>query len=367
MTDLELKKTLLTCPGDTIQEHIDHINMSQAELAERLGRSVPKLNELIKGKAPITKETAIKLEHVLGVPASFWINLERQYQDELLEIEQMEYLEQCKKWLKGFPLSFLKKANILPETQNKKLLVSELLKFFRVASPREWSTIYEHSSVAFKIELKYSSDPKAISAWLRIGELQAEKLNIAPFDKKELNKSIGKIQDICYNRAESWMEDLQNICASSGIALVYTPCISKAPIYGASRWIRNKTIPLIQVTDRRKDYNAFWFTFFHELAHIKYHNKSDIFIDGLEEILPDKDKEAEADAFASRMLLSVRERNELFKYKRFDKNVILKFSKKYKKHPGIIVGQLQREKLVAYNDVDLNGLKPQVKYKKTSL
>ena len=89
MTDLELKKSLLTCPGDTIQEHIDHIGMSQAELAERLGRSIPKLNELIRGKAPITEETATKLEFVLGVPANFWLDLERTYQDELLELEQM--------------------------------------------------------------------------------------------------------------------------------------------------------------------------------------------------------------------------------------------------------------------------------------
>ena len=59
------------------------------ELAERLGRSVPKVNELIKGKAPITKETATKLEYVLGIQASFWLNLERKYQDELLEIEQL--------------------------------------------------------------------------------------------------------------------------------------------------------------------------------------------------------------------------------------------------------------------------------------
>ena len=56
---------------------------------------MPKLNELIKGKAPITKETATKLEYVLGIPANFWLNLERSYQDELLEIEQMEFLASC--------------------------------------------------------------------------------------------------------------------------------------------------------------------------------------------------------------------------------------------------------------------------------
>jgi hypothetical protein len=48
------------------------------------------------------------------------------------------------------------------------------------------------------------------------------------------------------------MELLQQICSECGIALVYTPCISKAPIYGATRWIRNSSKPLIQITDRQK-------------------------------------------------------------------------------------------------------------------
>ena len=89
-TDLEIKKSLGSCPGDTIQEHIDEIGMSQAELAERLGRAIPKLNELIKGKTQITKETATKLEYVLGVQASFWLNLEGKYQDEVLKIARTE-------------------------------------------------------------------------------------------------------------------------------------------------------------------------------------------------------------------------------------------------------------------------------------
>jgi len=90
MNTLELKKSLLSTPGDTIQEHIDFIGMSQSKLATLLGMSIPKLDELIKGKAPITKETAAKLEYALGLPASFLLNLERHYQEELLEIKQLE-------------------------------------------------------------------------------------------------------------------------------------------------------------------------------------------------------------------------------------------------------------------------------------
>jgi len=312
MNDFQLKESLLSCPGDSIQEHIDEIGMSQAELAERMGRSVPKLNELIKGKAPITKETATKLEYVLGVPASFWLNLERNYQDELLELEQMEHLIQCQEWVSSFPLAKMKSLGLLPDTRNKHELAESLLKFFRVASPMQWSDIYNGSSSAFKIELRHTAEPQAISVWLRLGELQAEKIKLSSFDKKGLRNSLKQIQDISFRHSDTWLEELQSLCATFGVALVYTPCIAKAPIYEATRWIKNITTPLIQITDRRKDYNAFWFTFYHELGHILYHGKKDIFIDGIKSITPNKEKEEEADAFAARMLLSEKERNELF-------------------------------------------------------
>lgn len=54
--------------------------MSQAELARRMGRPANKLNEMIKGKRQITAETALELELALGLPAGFWLNLEKNYQ-----------------------------------------------------------------------------------------------------------------------------------------------------------------------------------------------------------------------------------------------------------------------------------------------
>jgi HTH-type transcriptional regulator / antitoxin HigA len=367
MTDLELKKSLLSCPGETIQEHIEAIGMSQAELAERLGRSVPKLNELIKGKAPITKDTATKLEYVLGIPASFWLNLERQYQDELWEIGQMEHLGQFIEWAKGFPLAAMREIGIIPDTQNKAEIAGSILKYFRVATPAQWSDIYVESSLASKIELLHTEEPQAISVWLRLGELQAERLNVLGFDKKVLRKKLGAIQEIAYNHSDNWLDELQNLCSSCGVALVYTPCIAKAPIYGAARWIKNNMIPLVQISDGQKDYNAFWFTFYHELAHIIYHGKKEMFIEGLDRISQNKDKENEADAFAARMLLSEKERNELFQHHSFDRNLIVDLSQKFKKHPGIIVAQIQQQYNHLYQDYRLNSLKSKVVFGKLNI
>lgn len=66
-------------PGEIVQEYMEALGMTQAELSSRTGLAPKTVAELVKGKAPITPETALKLERVLGRPAHFWSNLERQY------------------------------------------------------------------------------------------------------------------------------------------------------------------------------------------------------------------------------------------------------------------------------------------------
>lgn len=368
MNALELKKSLLSTPGDRIQEQIDFIGMPQAELAERLGMSVSKLKELINGKVCITKEIADKLENIFGIDASFWINLEKHYQKELHEIQQLEFLETCKSWVKGFPILALKKMKLLPNKngKGKSEIAKALLKFFEVDSPKKWSTIYEDNFMAFKIELRHTTDPKAISAWLRIGELQADKIELREFDKKKLTDALPDIQEIAYSESGNWKDKLQQICASFGVAVVYSPCLSKAPIYGAARWIKNNSIPLIQLTDRDKSYNAFWFSFYHELAHILYHDKLNIFID-IKNIKPDDDKEKEADNFASTMVFNENLKNKAIEHNLNTLNTVeverLKsFSKNYKIHLSILISQLQRLGKIKYYDSTANKLKSKVEF-----
>jgi len=68
-------------PGITIQETLDELGMSPAALAQRMGRPVEDINEIINAKGAITPETALQLERVFNVSAQFWNNLERQYRE----------------------------------------------------------------------------------------------------------------------------------------------------------------------------------------------------------------------------------------------------------------------------------------------
>ena len=69
-----------THPGEMIlEEFLVPLQMTQTELASRLGVSFPRLNEIIRGKRGVTPDTALRLERVLGMPAEFWLGLQQDW------------------------------------------------------------------------------------------------------------------------------------------------------------------------------------------------------------------------------------------------------------------------------------------------
>lgn len=66
-----------THPGQMlIDEFLRPLGISQAAFANRLGISPSRLNDIVHGKGPVTPDTALRLERVLGMPADFWLGLQ---------------------------------------------------------------------------------------------------------------------------------------------------------------------------------------------------------------------------------------------------------------------------------------------------
>ncbi|GAO31896.1 ImmA/IrrE family metallo-endopeptidase [Geofilum rubicundum] len=354
---LTLRKEMLSPPGDTIQETIDEIRMSQAELARRMGRSKEKLNDLIKGREPLTRNTALLLERVLGIPLSFWINRENAYREELMRIEQEEFLETCSDWVKQFPLLQLKKMGFLPDTRESLELTDALLRFFGVASPKQWEKTYLENRVAtaFKVSMAHDHSVHAISSWLRIGELKALGLKLPCYDAKTFTTVLEEIKEIVASQPEDFREQLQKKCTMAGVALTFTPGLPKAPLSGATWWMGGN--PIIQLTGRHKTNDHFWFAFYHEAAHILKHSKKEIFLEDLKGSNLDLQKEQEANLYAQKFLFPQKALSELM-VNTIDKSIIVEYAKEHMCHPGIIVGQLQHEKVLPF--AHLNDLKVKI-------
>ena len=66
-----------THPGAMLREEfLEPLGISQTALAEWIGASYPRINELIHGKRGMTPDTALRLEQAFGMDAQFWLNLQ---------------------------------------------------------------------------------------------------------------------------------------------------------------------------------------------------------------------------------------------------------------------------------------------------
>lgn len=66
-----------THPGEMLlEEFLKPLGLSQMALAEELGVSYPRINELVHGKRGVTPDTALRLERLFGMEAQFWLNLQ---------------------------------------------------------------------------------------------------------------------------------------------------------------------------------------------------------------------------------------------------------------------------------------------------
>ncbi len=348
MTDqLKVEKELLSPPGDDILETIEHIRMSQAELAYRLDKTPSKVHDLITGKEPITYNTAMQLEKVLGIDAQFWLNREMRYREKLARIEQEEKLAKHIEWLNQQPLKELKQFGFIKEAKKGPAMVSETLQFYGVVTPEKWREIYVNDYAAgdYRKSGAHEIALGSMAAWLRMGELEMRKIKLHLFNKELFKQKLEEIKDLVAKHPDDFAEELQQKCALAGVAIVYTPCLPKAPVSGVTRWIGGN--PLIQLTDRHKTNDHFWFTFYHEAGHVLLHGKKEVFFEEFEGYKPDKQKEDEANEFASKWLLPQKALDEL--PLRISEEDLISIARKFNTHAGVVVGRLQHFGMAPYS------------------
>ena len=66
-------------PGSLLAEELEVREMSQRELARKMGRPYQVVNEIVRGRKAITAETALQLEVVLEIKAHIWLGLQADY------------------------------------------------------------------------------------------------------------------------------------------------------------------------------------------------------------------------------------------------------------------------------------------------
>lgn len=330
-------------PGETLRSTMADLGMTQADLAARSGLSLKHINQIAQGIAPITHETALLLEKVTGVSARAWNSLEATYRDRLARLEDRESLLADKAWLKELPIAELQRRGRLPKGIDDLSLLEEVCRFFGVANRSSWEKVWRDPLASFRRSLTFKSDAGAVAAWLRIGEVEAQAIECAPFDAHRFRESLDEIRALTLESAEDFVPRLREICAAGGVAVVFVPEIKGTRCWGAARWT-SPTKALIELSLRYKSDDHLWFSFFHEAAHLLLHGKKELYI--TTDRFTDQ-AEDEANRFASTFLIPKKHEPRL---PGLTLPEIPDFARELGIAPGIVVGRLQKERLLDWNE-----------------
>lgn len=353
MTDLTLtyQPSDVAPPGATLADLLEERGIAQAELARRMGRPLNAVNEMVLGAKEITEDTALELERVLGTPAHFWLAREARYREFLARQRDAGRAESRLEWLDQLPLKQLQEIGVLPSgrlTPSFKVsLIEPALRFFGVASPAGWEEQYGRVQAAFRrANPARQTDNVAITAWLRLGEIAASSADLPTFDPEKFQASIPAMRALTVRPAPEIGARLTTLCSQAGVVLLFVPPFPGTHVSGVARWLGDR--PLIQLSLLGKWNDVFWFSFFHEVAHILKHPKRAVFLDDASSGAAAQSKEErEADQFAADVLIPAGQRRRLGQIE-LTADAVNSLAEEIQVHPGIVVGSLQHLGLLDY-------------------
>lgn len=300
------KNIFIEHPGAVFQEKLQELGMSVKEFAIRSGKAEKTVIDIIKGRASITPEMALLVEYVTGMSADILLNWQTQYDVQEARAGMDKKARTYSEWLTKLPISEMEANGWIEPCHEESRLAETVLRFYGVASPEAWWQFYygKQLRVAFNASLKHAINPYALSAWLRQGEVQADKIILDnAYSLKALKERLPEIALLLRTPPDDVLPMLRNILADAGIKLIYTEPLPSVPVNGATRWIAG--VPCIQLLNRKESYDDFIYTVFHEIGHILLHGHKDVFIENVGALCQDPEyleKEAEADEFARKYL-----------------------------------------------------------------
>ena len=343
-----LSRDYIIHPGETLAEVIEDREMSQRELAIRTGMTEKHISTVIHGQKSISAAFAKKLEYALGIETSFWMNLQANYDRELLEFEELNNITEEE-------LGVLKNLKEVTEVwasfgwlnkeANPAAMVLDYRMIFGISNLLDTPKI--SYTAAYRAQNKNANvDPYVLFAWQRMCELFTKNIEIADeIDVEKLRSKIPDIKKVMFVRANQIQKKLSEIFSECGIAFRIVPNFTGAPVQGFIKKTEDGTI-ILCMTLRQKFADIFWFTLFHEIAHVLNGDMKHKFID-FDSVFGDM--EEKADKMASEFLIDS-EKYDAFvaagKYKQLSEIEHFAASQNVKGY--IVQGRLMKENIIPW-------------------
>lgn len=340
--DLGSSRDLIIHPGVSLADAIEYRGISQRELAIRTGMTEKHISTVINGQKNISPAFARKLEYALGMDASFWMNLQANYDEELLDYEDyhgitkdeisiMDRLNDVTKML--FSL------NLLFETEYINDLIMQLRKILGISNLLDIPKLVTASE---------DSDPYVLYGWIRLCEILTRDSEAKdPLNLTKLSNRLPDIKKTMFMRSNNIQKTLTKIFAGCGIAFNIVPAFEGAPVRGyIKKSEENPTI--LCLTFDQKYADVFWFNLYREIAHILNGDIKHSYIDFN---TSEGKLDSKLDKKASEMLIDSKDYLVFVASKGYEKNVeVHRFAESQNVKDFIVEGKLLKDNFISLSD-----------------
>jgi HTH-type transcriptional regulator/antitoxin HigA len=341
-------------PGATIQDLIDSKSSSPAEVAEACGLGGDEFSRLLRGALPLSQAIAESLATCLGGSVSFWMRREERFRES-------EAIVEADQWVQSLPLKSMKKLAWLEVPSDWRARIDACLGFFGTDSLESWKHSYadQLETVRFRTSPTYANQVSSVSTWLRAGEIANNEFTGGRFDADALASALPGLRKLTrVADPEEFIPQLQALIAGCGVSCVIVPAPEGCAASGASRVLADGSA-LIQLSGRYLSDDQFWFSFFHEVAHLLLHEDAPLHVDGDPAAFELDSAESEANSFSADVLWPLEQRPAAVFAKKPSRRDIIRLASRSGTSPGIIVGQLQGSGVLDH--AECNNLKRRYK------
>ncbi len=232
--------------------------------------------------------------------------------------------------------------------------VTACLRFFGVPTVAAWRETYGDilQTISFRTSSSFPSLPGAVAAWIRRAVHEVSAMECKPWDGDAFASALSGFRQLTrVKEPQGFLPELRERCANFGVAVVVLRAPRNCRASGATCILPRKQ-RLLLLSFRHLSDDHFWFSFFHEAAHLVLHPEESLFLEGLD--IAHTAEEAEANSFAANVLIPPRFQAELRQLPANGRRV-MRFARDTGVSPGIVAGQLQHVGLIQHNQ--LNNLK----------
>ncbi len=275
------KRTLIpaqaTHPGVLIKDELDATpDLNQRTLAKELGVHPSFLNEIIKGKRPVTADIAILLEKSLGISADYWMKFQSQYEIDKARVKQknIKKLRNIEIWSiirEYVPVRYFKKHNYLIDELEAD--IKKVKEIYDVETVDDLVTSFSKDKFAYyRKSEKLKIDDKNMFAWSSLAQYEARNQNANTFNFDNLTQLSINLNNLFYQNNDT-INRVQTLLNQFGVKMLLIDKLEKTPIDGFSFWSNRN--PVIALTLRHNRIDNFAFTVMHEIGHIDLHLRND--------------------------------------------------------------------------------------------